>query len=205
MNPAPLLAASILPLLLVACGAPPAQDSAPAAPAAPAASASSIPMAQTFYDLSAPLLGGKASELSSHRGQVALVVNVASECGLTPQYAGLQALHGELAPRGFTVLGFPSNDFGGQEPGTPEQIRAFCDARFGVTFPLYAKVQTKAGPGQSPIYAHLSDATGELPSWNFGKYLVARDGRVLAYFDPRTAPDDPKLRASIEAALAEPG
>lgn len=162
-------------------------------------------MPATVYDLSLPLLSGEPAELAAHRGQVALVVNVASACGLTPQYAGLQALHEELAARGFTVLGFPCNDFGGQEPGTPEQIQAFCDARYAVTFPLYSKVVTKAGPDQSPLYAHLQKASGALPDWNFGKYLVARDGRVLAYFGPRTAPDDPALRAAIDGALAEKG
>ncbi len=189
-----------LALLLAACGAPSAVR--PAAEASP--SLTPEPAVPTnLYDFSTTLLSGEPARLATHRGQVALVVNVASECGLTPQYAALQALHTELGPRGFTVLGFPCNDFGGQEPGTAEQIRAFCDARFGVTFPLFAKVQTKPGPGQSPLYAHLQAESGELPNWNFGKYLVGRDGRVRAYFGPRTAPDDPALRAAIDAALAE--
>ena len=162
------------------------------------------PMKQSFYDLSAPLLTGEPAELSQYRGKVVLVVNVASECGLTPQYAGLQKLHAELEPRGFTVLGFPSNDFGGQEPGSPAEIAAFCDSRYQVTFPMHAKVQTKAGAGQSPVYTHLDAATGDLPSWNFGKYLIARDGRVLGYYGSRIAPNDTDLRKAIDAALAEP-
>lgn len=157
--------------------------------------------ARTFWDLRTHHLLGGDAPLSAYRGQVALVVNVASACGLTPQYRGLEELHRELGPRGFTVLAFPSNDFGGQEPGTPEEIRAFCDERYDVTFPIFEKVVTKAGPGQSPVYAHLGFESGSLPDWNFGKYVIGRDGEVLAYFPPKTPPDDPKLREAIEAAL----
>jgi glutathione peroxidase len=100
------------------------------------------------------------------------------------------------------VLGFPSNDFGQQEPGTAQEIREFCTSKYQVTFPLFEKVRTKKGEGQAPLYAKLGDATGKLPTWNFAKYLVGRDGHVVAYFDPNTQPDDPKLVTAIEAALA---
>ena len=154
-----------------------------------------------LYELSAPALDGESVDLGTFRGRVALVVNVASECGYTPQYAGLEALHAELAPRGFSVLGFPSNEFGGQEPGSPAEIRSFCTSRYGVSFPLFAKVRTKAGKGQAPAYALLGRATGSLPAWNFGKYLVGKDGEPLGYYPPDVTPEDEKLRAAIERAL----
>ena len=158
-------------------------------------------MPTSFYDLDANLLFGASGSLASYRGTVSLVVNVASKCGLTPQYAGLEALHRELQGRGFNVLGFPSNDFGGQEPGTPDQIAAFCQHTYDVTFPMFEKVVTKAGATQSPVYAFLGEA-GDLPRWNFAKYLVDRNGRVVQFFDSRVAPDDPQLRAAIERAIA---
>lgn len=154
----------------------------------------------SLYDLPAQDLFGEAAPLETYRGKVALVVNVASKCGLTPQYEGLEALYRELAPRGFVVLGFPSNDFLGQEPGTPQEIRAFCDAKYGVTFPLFAKAPVK-GDGKSEIYRFLTRELDE-PTWNFTKYLVDRQGRVLQRFDPRTKPDDARLRQAIETALA---
>jgi len=157
--------------------------------------------AMDLYSLPTAALDGSAADLSVYRGKVTLVVNVASECGFTPQYAGLQQLHQEFAARGFAVLGFPSNDFGGQEPGTPEQIRSFCTTKYGVDFPLFAKVRTKAGDGQSPVYELLGKATGSLPNWNFCKYLVGKDGQPLAFYASRTAPDAAELRAAIEQAL----
>jgi glutathione peroxidase len=155
----------------------------------------------SFYDLSTRTLAGEAAPLARYRGQVALVVNTASKCGLTPQYAGLQALYTELAPRGFVVLGFPSNDFMGQEPGTPQEIQAFCDANYHVTFPLFEKVKVK-GDDRAEIYRWLTHDLAE-PTWNFTKFLVGRDGRVIARFGPKTPPDDPALRERIEAALGE--
>jgi len=153
----------------------------------------------SLYDLSTRTLEGETVSLGRHRGSVALVVNVASKCGQTPQYAALQRLHEELAPRGFTVLGFPSNDFLGQEPGTAEEIRTFCTTTYGVTFPLFEKRPVK-GDAKDEVFRLLCRDLPE-PSWNFTKYLVARDGRVLARFDPKTPPDDPALRAAIEEAL----
>jgi glutathione peroxidase len=157
--------------------------------------------ADDFYALTTQSLDGAPVDLATYRGKVALVVNVASECGYTPQYTGLQALHEGMQDRGLVVLGFPSNDFGGQEPGTAAEIRQFCTTKYSVTFPLFAKVQTKAGAGQSPVYARLAAATGKLPSWNFCKYLVGKDGTVLGFWPAGTRPDDAALRRAIEAAL----
>jgi glutathione peroxidase len=162
----------------------------------------SMPMGEgSLYDLKVARLSGEPADLAAFRGKVALVVNVASQCGFTPQYAGLEKLYRELAPRGVVVLGFPSNDFGGQEPGTAEEIGQFCQKNYGVTFPMFAKVVTRAGPEQSPVYAFLGES-GSLPQWNFSKYVVDRNGKVEAFFPSRVAPDAPELRAAIEKALA---
>ncbi len=147
-------------------------------------------------------LDGKPVDLSSYKGKVALVVNVASECGFTPQYSGLETLYEDLADKGFVVLGFPSNDFGGQEPGTPAEIEHFCKDKYDVRFPMFAKVQTKAGADQSPVYAYLNAATGKLPTWNFCKYLVGKDGKAIAFYPSKVTPNDPELRKAIESALA---
>ena len=155
----------------------------------------------SLYDLKTKTLAGQPADLGTYRGKVTLVVNVASRCGYTPQYECLEQLHRELAPRGFSVLGFPSNDFGGQEPGTAEEIQDFCKRTYDVTFPMFEKVVTKAGPGQSSVYAFLGQS-GSLPQWNFSKYLVGKDGRVRAFFPSRTAPDATELRDAIEQALA---
>jgi len=156
----------------------------------------------SFYALKTTTLQGQPADLSQYAGKVALIVNVASQCGFTPQYAGLQKLFDELKDRGFVVLGFPSNDFGGQEPGSPEEIATFCKKNYGVTFPIFSKLVTKAGPEQSPIYAYLGQS-GSLPAWNFGKYLLGKDGKVVKYFPSKVAPESPELREAIEAALAK--
>jgi glutathione peroxidase len=158
------------------------------------------PVADSFYALSATRLSGEPVALKEYEGKVALVVNTASQCGFTPQYQGLQQLHTELAPRGFTVLGFPSNDFGGQEPGSAEEIKKFCELNYKVTFPMFSKVVTQPKEDQSPIYAWLG-RTGDLPKWNFSKYLIGRDGKVLAFFPSKVTPDAPELRQAIEQAL----
>jgi glutathione peroxidase len=158
--------------------------------------------ADSFYALETTTLAGEKASLSQYAGRVTLVVNVASQCGLTPQYASLQKLHDELKGRGFSVLGFPSNDFGAQEPGSPEEIAAFCQKNYGVSFPMFSKVVTKAGGDQSPVYSFLGQG-GSLPTWNFAKYVVGKDGRVAAFFSSKTAPDAPELRDAIEAALAK--
>jgi glutathione peroxidase len=154
----------------------------------------------SYYDLKTSTLAGSPANMKEYAGKVALVVNVASKCGYTPQYKGLQALYTELAPKGFVILGFPSNDFGGQEPGTAEEIKTFCELNYGVTFPLFAKVVTRPGPGQSPLYSWLGQ-TGNLPKWNFSKYLIGKDGKVIAFYPSSVKPDAPELRAAIEQAL----
>jgi glutathione peroxidase len=154
----------------------------------------------SLYALKTTTLQGQPSDLSQFKGKVTLVVNVASQCGFTPQYAGLEKLHEELKGRGFSVLGFPSNDFGGQEPGSSEEIATFCQKNYGVTFPMFSKLVTKAGPDQSPIYGLLGKS-GKLPTWNFSKYLVGKDGKVIAFYPSKVAPDAKELRDGIEAAL----
>lgn len=199
-------AAGLLVVSLAACGAPnPPVANAPggqtAAPKATApAPTPTTENTMSFYDLKTQSLEGSPTDLGAYRGKVTLVVNVASACGYTPQYAGLEKLHTELKDRGFAVLGFPSNDFGGQEPGTAEQIREFCKTKYSVDFPMFSKVQTKAGDGQSPIYAALGKG-GSLPNWNFCKYLIGKDGTVLGFYPSKVAPDDKELRAAIDAAL----
>ncbi len=139
----------------------------------------------------------------TYGGQVLLVVNTASKCGFTPQYEGLEAMHAKYKDQGFAVLGFPSNDFMGQEPGSEEEIQEFCTLTYGVKFPMFEKVQVR-GAGATPLYADLEKATGEAPGWNFHKYLIGRDGTVIASFGSRTTPDDAKLVAAVEKALAAP-
>lgn len=160
-------------------------------------------MIDSLYDLETRALDGSAASLSDYRGKVTLVVNVASECGYTPQYRGLQALHEELSGRGLVVLGFPSNEFGGQEPGDAAQIRSFCQMRYGVTFPMFEKCEVKPGARQSPVFALLSkQAGGSVPNWNFCKYLVGKDGKAIAFYPSKVAPADEKLRAAIDAAMS---
>ena len=155
----------------------------------------------SFYDIETKALDGKPGNLAQYKGKVAVVVNVASKCGYTPQYAGLEKLYRDLAPKGVVVLGFPSNDFGGQEPGTAEEIATFCKTTYDVSFPLFEKAVTKAGPTQSPVYQFLG-ATGNLPGWNFSKYVIDRKGNVVAFFPSKVTPDSPELKAAIDKALA---
>ena len=140
---------------------------------------------------------------SAYRGQVLLVVNTASKCGNTPQYEALEAMYSKYQGRGFAVLGFPSNDFMGQEPGTEKQIQEFCALTYGVKFPMFEKVHVK-GRDATPFYRDLAKETGTEPGWNFHKYLIDRNGHVVASFSPRTQPDDPALVAKLESLLAEP-
>ena len=155
----------------------------------------------SFYDFKTTTLEGKPADLGMYKGKVSLVVNVASKCGYTPQYEGLEKLQKEKGGKDFNVLGFPSNDFGGQEPGTAEEIVTFCKLTYGVTFPMFEKVVTKTGAGQSPIYSFLG-ASGNLPAWNFSKYVIGKDGKIVAFFPSKVTPDAPELRAAIDKALA---
>ena len=149
-------------------------------------------------------IDGGQVDLAGYRGKALLIVNTASECGLTPQYEGLQKLHERYADRGLVVIGIPSNDFGGQEPGGAEEIKGFCESRFGVTFPMMAKVHAK-GPEIAPIYATLTARTSEAlrgeVKWNFTKFLVDAQGVPVARFEPRTEPLDPKVIEAIEKVL----
>jgi glutathione peroxidase len=159
----------------------------------------------TLYDIPVKTLSGEDSSLGALAGKTLLVVNVASKCGLTPQYAALEALHERLADRGFSVVGFPCNQFMGQEPGTAEEIEEFCSTTYGVTFPMFEKIEVN-GEGRHPIYNELTavpDADGAAGDiqWNFEKFLLGPDGTVLARFRPRTVPDDPEVLAAIEKHL----
>jgi glutathione peroxidase len=140
---------------------------------------------------------------SEYGGDVLLVVNTASKCGFTPQYEALEAMHARYKERGFAVLGFPSNDFLGQEPGTEKQIQEFCTLTYGVKFPMFEKVHVR-GRDATPLYKELARETGTAPRWNFHKYLIDRQGRVVANFGSRTTPDDPELVAKLETLLAAP-
>ena len=155
----------------------------------------------SFYDYRVHALDGTPVDLGKYRGQVVLVVNVASHCGFTPQYAGLEQLSKDYAGKGITILGFPSNDFGGQEPGSPQEIATFCSTKYNVTFPLFEKVDVK-GPTQAPIYQFLTDGF-PVPTWNFCKYLVGKDGKVIKEYPSKVTPDDQGLRTDIDAALAK--
>jgi glutathione peroxidase len=141
--------------------------------------------------------------LCDYAGKVLLVVNTASQCGYTPQYEGLEALYRNYKSRGLVVLGFPSNDFGGQEPGSNKEIAAFCVNQYAIDFPMFSKISVK-GKEASPFYSELAKATGKAPGWNFHKYLVDRSGKQVQSFDTRVEPDDAKLAAAIERLLKAP-
>lgn len=151
-------------------------------------------------------IDGRDRTLSEFKGKVVLMVNVASKCGYTPQYAGLQQLYEDYKDKGLVIIGVPSNDFGQQEPGTSLQIKDFCRKNYGVTFPLMAKVSVKNGPHQTPLYQYLTDKhqNGVLDakvSWNFNKFLIGKDGRPIKHYESKVKPEDAGLRADIEAAL----
>jgi glutathione peroxidase len=159
----------------------------------------------TLQDFSARTIDGEQRALGDFDGQVALIVNVASKCGLTPHYAGLQKLYEAYRSRGLVVLGFPCNQFAGQEPGSDADVKQFCSLRYGVEFPLFSKLEVN-GAGRHPLYAWLTgEGAGPEPAgdvkWNFTKFLVGRDGRVLARFAPQTEPEAPELVAALEKAL----
>ena len=160
----------------------------------------------SLYDIPLTTLDGKATTLAEHRGEVLLAVNVASKCGFTPQYEGLEKLHESYADQGFSVLGFPCNQFLFQENGSSEQIAQFCSATYGVTFPMFEKLKVR-GRHQHPLYAELTraaDASGKAGNvkWNFEKFLISRSGEVISRFRSKTTPEDPAVVGAIESALS---
>lgn len=173
--------------------------------AKPVSESASIPQEDkamnNFHDFEVKTIDGKAKSLKDFDGEAVLVVNVASECGLTPQYAGLEKLQREFKDRGFAVLGLPCNQFGAQEPGTEAQIQQFCSLNYQVSFPLTSKIEVN-GAGAHPLYKWLkSETDGADIQWNFEKFLIGKDGRILKRYSPKTVPEDPGLRADIETAL----
>src|SRR5580658_3646307 len=168
--------------------------------------AASLFGASGVLDFTLNSLDGKPAPLAEYRGKVVLIVNVASKCGFTPQYTGLEKIYEKYKDQGFVILGFPANNFGGQEPGTNQEIKTFCQTKYSVTFPIYAKVSVK-GDDQTPLYAYLTTkanpaVAGEI-KWNFTKFLVDRNGNVVKRFEPDVTPDSPEVIAAIEKALRQ--
>ncbi len=155
-----------------------------------------------LYGFQLKTIDGETRSMSSYKGRVLLIVNVASECGYTPQYAGLEEIYRKYKDKGFVILGFPSNDFGAQEPGADSQIKDFCESKYGVTFDMFSKIDVK-GPNQAPLYKYLttgSEAPHEI-AWNFNKFLVDRTGNVVEYYPSSITPTDARLQKRIEALL----
>ncbi|MFM7600872.1 MAG: glutathione peroxidase [Pseudanabaena sp.] len=154
----------------------------------------------TLYDFQITNIDGQPVDLSQYKGKVALVVNVASKCGYTKQYKGLESLYREYKDKGFEILGFPSNDFGAQEPGTEAEIKSFCSLTYDVTFAMFSKVKV-SGSGMTDAYKYLTETTGSQVNWNFNKFLVNKEGQVVKYYPSSVAPEDAQLRKDIEALL----
>ncbi len=160
--------------------------------------------ARSLQDVTVKDIDGKETSLKAYQGKVLLVVNVASKCGYTKQYKALEAIYEKYKDKGFVILGFPCNQFKAQEPGTNEQIKQFCSDTYGVTFPLFDKIEVN-GPNRHPLYAELAGPNSPYPGdikWNFSKFLIGRDGKILKRFEPATVPDAPQVVSAIEAALA---
>jgi len=162
--------------------------------------------ASNIYDFTLPSIDGQPAPLADFRGKVVLVVNVASQCGYTPQYSALEAVYEKYKSQGFVIVGFPANNFGAQEPGTNQEIKTFCTRKYSVTFPMYAKVSVK-DPDQTPLYQYLTKQTpapiaGEI-KWNFTKFLVDRNGNVVQRFEPAVTPDSPEVISAIEKLLKQ--
>ncbi|RZA01367.1 MAG: glutathione peroxidase [Proteobacteria bacterium] len=152
-----------------------------------------------IYTTPVKTIDGKETNLAEHKGKVLLIVNTASECGFTPQYKGLEELYRKYQAKGFVILGFPSNDFGGQEPGTEAEIKKFCELKFKTTFPMYSKVSVKS----NPLYALLQKEAGTQVAWNFGKFVVGKTGKVEKYFPSKVTPESAEVSSAIESALKE--
>src|ERR1700734_4165331 len=162
--------------------------------------------ATSIYDFTLPSIDGKPAPLASYKGKVVMLVNVASRCGFTPQYTALESTYEKFKDKGFVIVGIPANNFGGQEPGTNAEIKTFCSSKYNVTFPMMSKVSVK-GDDTTPLYQYLTDksanpSTGGDIQWNFTKFLIGRDGQIVARFEPKVTPDSPEVTAAIEKALA---
>jgi glutathione peroxidase len=163
---------------------------------------------KSIYDFTLHSIDGQPAPLAAYKGKVVMLVNVASRCGFTPQYSALEAVYEKYKDRGFVIVGIPANNFGGQEPGTNQEIKTFCSTKYHVTFPMMAKVSVK-GDYQTALYQYLTDKsanpkTGGEIQWNFTKFLVGADGHIVARFEPATTPDSPEVTGAIETALASP-
>ncbi len=160
--------------------------------------------AQSIYDIKLKDIDGKDTTLAAYKGKPVLIINVASKCGYTKQYAGLEATYQKYKAQGFAVLGFPCNQFGGQEPGTNEDIKLFCTSKYNVTFPLFDKIEVN-GANRHPLYVALAGKDSPFPGdikWNFNKFLVGKDGKIIKRFESKVAPDSEELTKAIEAAIA---
>jgi len=160
--------------------------------------------AGSIYDIAVKDIDGKDTTLAAYKGEVLLIVNVASKCGYTPQYKNLEAVYQKYQDRGFVILGFPCNQFGGQEPGSDSEIKQFCTSKYDVTFPLFDKIEVN-GPNRHPLYVMLAGETSPFPGnikWNFNKFLISRDGKILKRFDSKITPDSSEATEAITAALA---
>ena len=163
-----------------------------------------VARAESLSSIPLKTLDGKDANFSDYKGKVVLVVNVASKCGNTPQYKALEALYEKYKEQGFVILGFPCNQFHGQEPGTPEEIQKFCTQTYGVTFPMFDKIEVN-GAGRHPLYTELAGPASPFPGdikWNFTKFLIGRDGKILARFEPGTKPDSPQVSTAVATAVA---
>jgi glutathione peroxidase len=156
--------------------------------------------ASSVYDFTLNSIDGQAAPLAAYKGKVLLLVNVASKCGFTPQYKGLEAVYEKYKDQGLVVIGFPANNFMAQEPGTNEEIKTFCSRTYNVSFPMYSKISVK-GDDKAPLYQFLTEQKGGDIKWNFTKFLVGRDGTIVARFEPKVTPDSPEVIAAIEKAL----
>jgi glutathione peroxidase len=160
--------------------------------------------AESIYDIKLKDIDGKDTTLAPYKGKVVLIVNVASKCGYTKQYAGLESVYEKYKDKGFVILGFPCNQFGGQEPGSNEEIKQFCSSKYSVTFPLYDKIEVN-GEHRHPLYDQLAGKDSPFPgkiTWNFNKFLIGKDGKILHRYDSKVAPESEELKKDIEAALA---
>jgi len=156
--------------------------------------------ASSVYDFTLNSIDGQSAPLAAYKGKVLLLVNVASKCGFTPQYKGLEAVYEKYKDQGLVVIGFPANNFMAQEPGTNEEIKTFCSRTYNVSFPMYSKISVK-GDDKAPLYQFLTEQKGGDIKWNFTKFLVGRDGTIVARFEPKVTPDSPEVIAAIEKAL----